>query len=140
MHLGEKLAALHVPFGKLVEVRERTRFLWIVPFTRRHGWLSIEDRGDHWSVTWTRRSDAYDPVRDGEAIWIHVRKDTGERRHQLGGITGVWRIGLPRRLRRMEYGAERLFQRVHRLVDLAYIFHFTQPWISKPDLIPSVRG
>lgn len=140
MHLGEKLAALHARLGDHVPVCERTRLLGVIPFTRRHGWLSIEDKGDHWSVTWTRRSDAYDPGCDGEAITIHVRKDTGERRHQLGGITGVWRTGLPRRLRRMEYGAERLFQRVHRLVDLAYAFHVTQPWMSKPDLIPSVRG
>lgn len=139
MHLGDKLAALHERVGQHVEVSERKRILWIIPFTRRHGWLSIQD-ADPWMVTWSLRRDTYDPVRDGEMITIHVRKDTGERRHQLDGITGVWRTGLPRRLRRMEHGAEQLFQRVHRLVDLAYAFHITQPWIAKPDLIPSVRG
>lgn len=140
MHLGEKLTALHERVGRHVEVLERTHLLWVIPFTRRRGWLSIKNEGDYWSVFWTRRRDAYDPVRDGEAITIHVRKDTGERRLQLGGVTGVWRTGFPRGLRRIEYGAERLFQRVYRFVDLAYTFHITQPWIAKPDLIPSVRG
>lgn len=141
MHLGEKLKTLRERIGEHVEVRERIRFLGVIPFTKRHGWLSIEDRGDRWRVLWTRRGrDAYSPPRDGEATLIYVEKDVGGVDSRIDSMSDVWRGIPPLQLIQTEDRAKRIFRQMQRLVDIAYISHLTQPWTEKSDLIPSVKG
>jgi len=138
-HLGEKLAALAERFEDPVEVLERVRLLWFIPFTRCRGWFSIEDNGDHWAVLWTSHRDTHDPLFHGSAIAADVRKDTGER-HQRAGLSGAWRTALSLWPVRNENDAERIFRHVQHLVDLAYRWHIVRPLVDKPDLIPSVQG
>lgn len=141
MHLGEKLAALHQRFGKLVEVCERKQILWCLPLTLHSGWVSIEDKEDHWAVLWTSDRDTHDPLFHGPAIGIDVRKDTGERHRIAGaGLSGAWRTAVTLWPVRDDGEAEEVFRRVQRLVDLAYSYHIVRPWVAKPDIIPSVRG
>lgn len=134
MHLGEKLTALHVRFGKLVEVRERVRIFGFLPWTQR-GWLCIEDRTVHWRVTYADPRTGPGPD-DQHTIVAEVHKHNGEPYFVACRGNGTWLKELPTD-RRPE--ARPWFERLCVLVDLAYAYHIVRPWVAKPDIIPSVR-
>jgi len=122
MSLVEKLSFL-ASRGESFPVTRWKKFLWLIPYRSRGGWISIEvkDDKDVFFVMWTDSKDSHLPHISGSAYAVDIRRDTGELNNRFGQ-TGAWKSAISMWPiyddNRAE--AERIFGVMKYRIDVAY--------------------
>ncbi len=89
MEFREKLEALAAR-GRSAPAISRGTVLGFIPRKRHHGWVSAEDRGDHWFVLWTNREDAHSRIGGQKCYAADFRKDNALPYTRSPDWTGAW--------------------------------------------------
>lgn len=121
MNIQDKLAVL-AGVGESVPVVSRSVKLKFFPVVKQKGWISIDDKGDHWFVLWTNRRDSHNRAGGVKCYAADFRKDTGLPYKLAKNWTGAWEsaIGLWQVHTEEQEKADKIFEYIRDCIELAF--------------------
>lgn len=129
---SQKIRALYERHrGQPIQVFETEKILrgWI-SFEKSRGWLDIQDEGNYWAVTFMNGQDGRSLL-DEPTYGADFTKDTGGRMISPPLLTGAWKTAITTWPVEEEKEANRIFDHVSRMVDLAYDRYRKEPMFGR---------
>jgi hypothetical protein len=122
MNIQDKLAKL-AEVGEPVPVVSHYLTQKFITGNDFGGWISVEDKGDHWFVLWTNKQNSHNRAGGAKCCAADFRKDTGMPFILDNEWTGAWEsaISLWNVHKKDQEKADKIFEFIRSCLDEAHV-------------------